>query len=81
MWKTNELLPHRPPPLLVLLLLVLQQLVDLPLGHGGVLGDETMLVQAWQQQQETHCDHIKNRKLSVLQPAASAPDHLRTKHS
>lgn len=40
---------------LVLLLLLFEQLVDLPLGHGRVLADDAVLVQAGQQQQETHC--------------------------
>lgn len=40
--------------LLVLLLLLFEQFVDLPLGHGCVLGDDAVLVQAGQQQQETH---------------------------
>lgn len=42
------------PPLLVLLLLLFEQLVDLPLGHGGVLGDDAVLVEAGQQQQKAH---------------------------
>lgn len=40
---------------LVLLLLLFEQFVDLPLGHGRVLADDAMLVQAGQQQQEAHC--------------------------
>lgn len=40
---------------LVLLLLLFEQLVDLPLGHGRVLADDAVLVQAGQQQQESHC--------------------------
>lgn len=43
-----------PLHLLVLLLLLLQQLVDLPLGHGRVLGDDAVPVQAGQQQQDGH---------------------------
>ena len=40
---------------LVLLLLLFEQLVYLPLGHGGVLRDDAVLVEAGQQQQEVHC--------------------------
>lgn len=45
----------RTSSLFVLLLLLFEQFVNLSLGHGRVLGDDTMLVQARQQQQETHC--------------------------
>ncbi len=53
--------------LLVLLLLLFDQFVDLPLGHGCVLGDDAVLVQAGQQQQDTHCRRKKknNNKKSV----------------
>lgn len=51
-------------PLLVLLLLLLEQFVDLPLGHGRVLGDDAVLVQARQQQQKVHCGGIKRYKVS-----------------
>jgi len=40
--------------LLILLLLLFEQFVDLPLGHAGVLGDDAVLVQAGQKQQEAH---------------------------
>lgn len=45
----------RTSSLLVLLLLLFEQFVNLPLGHGRVLGDDAVLVQARQQQQEAHC--------------------------
>ena len=41
-------------PSLGLLLLLLERLVDLPLSHGRVLGDDAVLVHAGQQQQEAH---------------------------
>lgn len=40
--------------LLVFLLLVLDQLVNFSLGHGSVLGEDAVLVEARQQQQQTH---------------------------
>lgn len=46
--------------LLVLLLLLFEQFVELPLGHGCVLGDDAVLVQARQQQQEAHCGGNNN---------------------
>lgn len=53
--------------LLVLLLLLLKQFVELPLGHAGILGDDAVLVQArqQQQQQEAHCstqEHAEIKK-------------------
>lgn len=48
--------------LLVLLLLLFEEFVDLPLGHAGVLGDDAMLVQAGQQQQEAHCEAERKNK-------------------
>lgn len=70
--------------LLVLLLLLLHQLVDLPLGHAGVLRDDAVLVQAGQQQQEAHCNEknkkkcakIFNRTLRALKRLQTAPDEL-----
>ena len=53
--------------LLVLLLLLFEQFVDLPLDHGGVLGDDAMLVEARQQQQEAHCRRRKGKTQDVKQ--------------
>lgn len=51
--------------LLVLLLLLFEQFVELPLGHGCVLGDDAMLVQARQQQQEAHCGGNSDNKVQT----------------
>lgn len=47
---------------LVLLLLLLEQFVDLPLEHAGVLGDDAVLVQTRQQQEEVHCKHTHTHR-------------------
>lgn len=63
---------------LVLLLLLFEQFVDLPLGHGRVLADDAVLVQAGQQQQETHCGaKVKGQGHSVLTPLAFISDSER----
>lgn len=51
---------------LVLLLLLLEQFVDLPLDHAGVLADDAVLVHAGEQQQEVHYGHTSAQRGGYL---------------
>lgn len=61
--------------LLVLLLLLFQQLVDLPLGHGGVLCDDAVLVHTRQKQQEADCGDREGLPSGTIGSAAELRPH------
>lgn len=62
-------------PLLVLLLLLFEQLVDLPLGHGGVLCDDAVLVHTRQKQQKAHCGKEEGARWHQLPLSNASKPH------